>query len=232
MLRALSVTAPVIGSIMIVVLLVEPPALRPAERVPALRVLTTRTGGLDLELAGAAIARGRAGAPEPYVLRRVSPGGARVFSGEPAGVVYTPFQRIAWAAHVREAAGRPLTVDEVPAWLAAPVVYVALRAPPVSGDAGPGPLSVVVVAAGTPTCCRDPQPALVRPVWVTDDPAAIARFGAPVPFRDLGVIAAYPLAALRGGLDVVVFRRVDGPDGPASIEMRGRLEPAEVDAWR
>ena len=48
MLRALSVTAPVVGSVMIVVLLVEPPALRPAERLPTLRMLTARAGeGLD-----------------------------------------------------------------------------------------------------------------------------------------------------------------------------------------
>ena len=48
MLRALSVTAPVVGSVMIVVLLVEPPALRPAERLPTLRMLTVRAGeGLD-----------------------------------------------------------------------------------------------------------------------------------------------------------------------------------------
>ena len=44
MLRALSVTAPVVASVMIVVLLVEPPALRPAERLPTLRMLTE---GLD-----------------------------------------------------------------------------------------------------------------------------------------------------------------------------------------
>ena len=48
MLRALSVTAPVVASVMIVVLLVEPPALRPAERLPTLRMLTVRAGeGLD-----------------------------------------------------------------------------------------------------------------------------------------------------------------------------------------
>lgn len=44
MLRALSVTAPVVASVMIVVLLIEPPALRPAERLPTLRMLTVRGG--------------------------------------------------------------------------------------------------------------------------------------------------------------------------------------------
>ena len=232
MLRALSVTAPVVASVMIVVLLVEPPALRPAERLPALRVFTARTDGLDQKLAPAAIIRGRAGEPEPYVLRRVPPAGALVSALEPAGVVYTPFLRIAWAAHARQLSGRPLTVDEVPAWLAAPVFYVALRAPPVARAGDLGAPSVAVVPAGTATCCREPQPTLVRPLWVTDDPAAIARFGAAIPFSDLGVIAAFPIEALRGGLDVVAFHRVDGPDGPASVEMRGRIEPGDVETWR
>ena len=48
MLRTLSVTAPVVASVMLVVLLVEPPALRPAERLPTLHMLTVRSGeGLD-----------------------------------------------------------------------------------------------------------------------------------------------------------------------------------------
>ena len=55
MLRAFSVTAPVVASVMIVVLLVEPPALRPAERLPTLRMLTIRAGeGLDQKRAQAA----------------------------------------------------------------------------------------------------------------------------------------------------------------------------------
>jgi len=54
MLRALSVTAPVVASVMIVVLLVEPPAFRPAERLPTLRMLTEgldqkRVQAVDLE---------------------------------------------------------------------------------------------------------------------------------------------------------------------------------------
>ena len=232
MLRALSVTAPVVASVMIVVLLVEPPALRPAERLPALRVLTARWPGLDRQLAQAAIARGREGEPEPYVLGRVPPAGDQGSAIDPAGVVYTPFLRIAWAAHARQSSGLAWTVDEVPAWLAAPVFYVALRAPPVARAGGLGVPSVAVVPAGTATCCREPQPTLVRPLWLTDDPAAIARFGAAVPFSDLGVIAAYPIEALRGGLDIVAFHRVDGPDGPASVEMRGRFEPGDVETWR
>ena len=72
MLRALSVTAPVVAAIMIVVLPVEPPALRPAERLPTLRMLTARArDGLDQRQVQDAIARGREGEPGSYVLHRV-----------------------------------------------------------------------------------------------------------------------------------------------------------------
>ena len=232
MLRALSVVAPVVAAGMIVVLLVEPPALVPTERLPSLRVLLTRTdGGLHRTQIQAAIALGREGEPGSYVLHRVQSARGQSSAIEPAGVVYTPFLRVAWAAHARQPSGRPLTVDEVPAAMAAPVLYVALRTPPLAGT-GLGVPSVAVVSADTATCCLDPQPTLVRPLWVSDDPAVTARFGAAVPFTDLWVIAAFPLEVLRSGLDFVAFYRVDGLDGPSSVEMRGRIEPSDIEDWR
>ena len=233
MLRALRVTAPAVAVAMVVVLLVEPPALRPAERLPTLRVLMAGTdGGLDRNTVQAAVAWGQERQPSSYVLRRVPSAGDQAPASEPAGVVYTPFLRIAWAAHARQPTGRPLTVDEVPAWMAAPVLYVVLRAPPVARAGDLGTPSVAVVPADTATCCFEPQPTLVRPLWMADDPAVTARFGATVPFNDLGIIAAYPIEVLRGGLDFVAFYRVDGPNGPSSVEMRGRLEPRDLEGWR
>ena len=233
MLRALSVTGPVVASVMIVVLFVEPPALRPAERLPALRVLMARRGGgLDRSEVQAAITWGRESQPGSYVLHRVPSASDQVPAIEAAGVVYTPFLRIAWAAHARQRSGRPLTVAEVPAWLAAPVVYVVLRTPSVARAVELGAPAVVVVPADTATCCLESQPTLVRPLWMTDDPAVTARFGAQVPFNDLGVITAFPIEVLRGGLDFVAYYRVDGPDGPSSVEMRGRLEARDLEKWR
>ena len=233
MLRALSVAAPVVASIMIVVLLVEPPALRPAERLPMLRVFTDRArAGLDRTQIQAAIAWGQAGAPGPYLLHRVRSADTPRPEAEPAGVVYTPFLRIAWAAHARQASGVPLAVDEVPAWMAAPVFYVALRAPSAVQVGALGPPSIVVVPPDTATCCLESQPTVARPVWISDDSAVTARFGATLPFSDLGVIAAYPIAVLRAGLDFVAFRRIDGSDGPSSVEMRGRPLPSDLAEWR
>ena len=233
MLRTLRVTAPVVAAAMVVVLLVEPPALRPAERLPTLRVLMAGTGGgLDRNTVQAAVAWGQESEPESYVLHRVRSASDQAPTREPAGVVYTPFLRIAWAAYARQRSGRPLTVDEVPAWMAAPVLYVVLRAPPVARAGDLGTPSVAVVPAATATCCLEPQPTVIRPLWMTDDPAVTARFGATVPFGDLGVIAAYPIEVLRSGLDFVAFYRVDGPNGPSSVEMRGRLDPSDLEDWR
>ena len=233
MLRALRVTAPVVAAAMIIVLLVEPPALRPAERLPTLRVLMAGTGGgLDRDMVQGAIAWGQESAPKSYVLHRVPTAGDRAPTSEPAGVVYTPFLRIAWAAHARQLSGRPLTVDEVPAWMAAPVLYVVLRAPPVARAGALETPSIAVVPADTATCCLEPQPTLIRPLWMTDDPTVTLRFGATIPFSDLGVVAAYPLEVLRDDLDFVAFYRVDGPTGPSSVEMRGRLDPTDLEDWR
>ena len=232
MLRTLSLTAPVVAAFMIVVLLVEPPALRPTERLPTLRMLTARAGrGLDRAQMQAAIAWGREGEPGSYVLGRVPSVGDRTRSLEPAGVVFTPFLRVAWAAHVRQTAGRPLRVDEVPPWMAAPIVYLVLRAPPAARADATGMPAIAVVPPDTGTCCLDPQPTLMRPLWMTDDPGVLARFGAAVPFSDLGIIAAFPVEVLRGDVEVAAFYRVDGPDGPSSVEMRGRF-PSELAAWR
>ncbi|MEE2612613.1 MAG: hypothetical protein VX975_02185 [Acidobacteriota bacterium] len=233
MLRTLSLAAPVVAAIMIVVLIVEPPALRPAERLPTLRMLTARAAeGLDQRQVQDAIARGREGAPGSYVLHRVLPTGDQPPAVEPAGVVYTPFLRVAWAAHARQSSGRPLTPDEVPAWMAAPVFYVVLRTPSVALAAELGTPALAVVPADTATCCLEPQPTLVRSLWMSDDPTVTTRFGATTPFSDLGVIAAYPVELLRSDLDFVAFYRVNGPDGPSSVEMRGRLEPSDLETWR
>ncbi len=233
MLRTLSVMAPVVAAFMIVVLLVEPPALRPAERLPTLRMLTARAGvGLDQTQIQDAITRGREGEPGAYLLHRVLAAGTQSLASEPAGVVYTPFHRVAWAAHARQSSGRPLTLDEVPAWMAAPVFYVVLRTPAVAPATTVKTPALAVVPADIATCCLEPQPTLVQPLWMTADPAVTTRFGAPLPFSDLGVIAAYPIEVLRPGLDFVAFYRVDGPAGPSSVEMRGRLDPSDLEGWR
>ncbi|HIE91829.1 MAG TPA: hypothetical protein EYQ83_02755 [Acidobacteria bacterium] len=229
MLRSLTATAPVIAALMIVVLLFEPPALRPSERIPTLRVLTGLTGShlaLTSSEIESALTLGRQGQPPTYPLTQVGGRSGR----RPAGVVYTPFLRVAWASYASAAAGRPLRANEVPGWMRAAVVYVAMRRPVDTGASAP--LFLSAVPANTPTCCRQPQPTLARPLWVTDDVTALTRFGAPVPFDDLAVIAAYPPTILHPETDIVAFRRVHEGSGEKSLEMRGRLDPDVAADWR
>lgn len=231
MLRTLTTTAPMIAALMIVVLLFEPPALHPSDRIPTLRVLTGLTGGhlaLTSSQIEAALTLGRQGEPPTYALTQVE--GAGQPGSRPAGVVYTPFLRVAWASYAREATGRPLRANEVPGWMRAAVVYVAMRAP--VETASGAPLFLSAVPADTPTCCRQPQPTLVKPLWMTDDVTALTRFGAHVPFGDLAIIAAYPPTILQPGIDIVTFRRVDAITGEKSLEMRGRLDPDVAIDWR
>ena len=111
--------------------------------------------------------------------------------------------------------------------MAAPVVYVALRSPGRSSE----PPSLAVIPAGFPTCCRRPQPTLAKPIWVSTRSEPLERFGAPAPFPDLGIVAAYPMAILEDGVDVVAFLRTNGTTGQESIEMRGRLRQADLVDW-
>lgn len=231
----MTVAAPAIAATMVVVLVFEPPALRPAERIPTLRVLTGLVDGhraLDADDIADALALGRQGAPTTYALARVTIPRLSSPAEQLGAVLYTPFLRVAWAAHASKAAGRALSVDGVPSWMAAPVAYVAIRAPRVASDDIVGPLSIALVPAETATCCRSPQPVHTSALWMTSDVAALARFGAPAPFEDIGLIAAYPVDALQPGLDLVAFRRVDRPPGPTSVEVRVRLDADLLDAWR
>ena len=231
MLRSLFAFAPLIAAAMVVVLLIDPPALTPAERIPTLHVLNRGNRSPATQDLHRAIALGEKGRPPLSVIPRVHTTTEAQPSREAAGVLYTPFHRVAWVAYRRQLVNRPLTPAEVPLWLSAPVVYVALRYPP-------GALTIptlALVPAGSSTCCTHPQPTLLRPIWVTAEIEPIRRFGAPVPFPDLGLVAAYPQDLLENvidgfvDIDVVAFYRHEGIDGPTSTEMRGRIRRTDLE---
>ena len=232
MLRAIAPLAPLVAALMVVVLLFEPPALRPAERIPTLRALMARpTAGLNRDEVQNAIRAGYAAQPATYRLRRVT-STASAGSTELAGTVYTPFLRIAWASHAAAQSGQRLTATDIPDWLSTPVIYVALRSPVDTLARSFERPAVTILPAGEPTCCDEPQPTLVRPIWVADDATPIARFGAEVPFEDLGLVVGLPARALHAGIDIVAFYRLAGPDGRRSIEMRGRITADDLLAWK
>jgi len=222
-LRAIRVTGPVVAALMVVVLLFEPPALRPSDRIPTLHVFRSRpASALDRDAIEAAIAEGRRGQPTAYLLRRVLPGGGSA-TGEAAGTVYTPSLRVAWAAHAAQRAGWVLEPEDVPTWMTAPLLYVALRAPLEPGDELP---RLAVVPTDATISCRVAHPTVVRPLW-RSAAGAITRFGAPPPFPDLGLVAAFPLEVVDEDVDFVAYRCVETAEGMTAVEMRGRATQAE-----
>ena len=231
MLRAIAPLTPLVAALMVVVLLFEPPALRPAERIPTLRALIARpAAGLNLDELQKAIGEGYAARPTTYRLGRVTSTASDV-STELAGTVYTPFLRIAWASHTAAQSGQRLTATDLPGWLSTPVVYIALRSPADTLARTFGRPAITILHAGEPTCCDAPQPTLVHPVWIADDATPIVRFGAEVPFEDLGLVIGLPASALQAGVDIVAFYRLAGPDGRRSVEMRGRITADDLLAW-
>jgi len=91
----MTVAAPAIAAFMVVVLLFEPPALHPSERIPTLRVLTGLVDSrraLDADEIADALALGRRGEPPTYALARVTGPGVSDPGNQPGGVlVLAPF---------------------------------------------------------------------------------------------------------------------------------------------
>jgi len=206
---------------MVVVLLLEPPALRPADRIPTLHVFTSRAPR-GLSAAEVADALSVTGPVPPVPLEAVGPNEYRV------GTIYTPFVRVATAGLAARRGGRTLSATEVPEWMRAPVVYVAFR--PLPG-VDPSTLEVAVVPEGAPTCCRTPQPTLVRPLWVGGEDT-LQAFGAEPSATATGLVAAFPLQVLDESVDFVAFYRVDNDGPPRSIEARGRVPEELRSDWR
>ena len=175
-----------------------------------------------------AIALGQEGNPKPY---------QATYSGAyTAGVVYTPFIRIAVAARLARQAGRHFGIDDVQPWMASPEVWVALRWFP--RDA-PG-YSADLVAQATaehqhpvvqmvPKGFGPKDVDAVDPLW-TKGPDALAALGPP-PFDDIVAVAAFPREALEPGRDIIVYYTVSSSTGRKYPGRAIRLE-TDVSAWK
>jgi hypothetical protein len=242
MIRLFARASPVIAALLLVVVLVEPPAIRPSDRVPTLRVLMapwpppTRSA-LTIEEVRAAIEWGTTAEPRPYLLHALGPpgpDGVRATGGY-AGAVYTPFVRVAFAARAARRQGRAIGVHDIPAWLTAPVADIALgfgSAPP-GRETLPKEATVAVVPRSMAVSCREPPSTLFDPVSLTHDGSLLERFGAEVPVENLAWVATYPLEALRTDLAFVACRWVDlGAAGWTTQESRGGIAPKDLKYWR
>jgi class 3 adenylate cyclase len=165
----------------------------------------------------------------PYELRE---NGVRV-----NGAIYTPFIRQAMAVRVKDRRGRTLGRSDP---LTDAAVYIVFRWSQADQDrarqlSGDDPLQLRVGIM--PDVFPPVKPGLIEPLWTTQDLTVLEDFGAPVPFPDAAIIAAFPRQALTPGAFVMAYVRHQDLEGRLQIgphsSVRGAsITTADLTAWK
>lgn len=176
-----------------------------------------------------AIAFGETSEPEPYLLY---PGpGPDV---DPTMAVYTPFIRVALAAHVARQRGEHLEVSTLPRWVVERDIHVVIR--PADRSAAMARLLFPddPPLAQTPLTQiglqrRDSKLPLqsIPPRWTTTDLSYLAALGGR-PFPDAVAAAAFDPDFMVTGLDVYAWWRKQNQFFPSL----GMVDPDETKHWR
>ncbi len=193
-----------------------------------------------------AIELGLTGDPTPYLLHHV---GRRPESGVDSmivGAIYTPFLRIALAAKAARDRREDFTPADVKtAWIE-PVVYVAFRwyccvdldhgHDLASWDPSKPPVDYKIAVPGDRvTRGRTGLSVTTSPLWISHDLSLLASFGGAPPYRDVVLVAAYPMSALATSPDFVIYRELPSVIDPswknASLIV-GRVTPDDLARWR
>ena len=202
---------------------------------------TLQNGGIQAQLSEADIADairfGTGGRPEPYVIRHVAPNNVPNTQAKIVASVYTPYVRVALAARAAADSGSPFVVSAVSHELTQPIAYVVYRwsccDEGVSDVTKQAPMRVAAPGTGRfLDRYRLPEPLAVR----FDVSSVLGSLGLGVAPPDSVAIVAYPLEAIRPGVEFVIYRDLD-PDSvpawvPASKIRIGRIRPEEVKHWR
>jgi hypothetical protein len=188
-----------------------------------------------------AIAWGTQGNPAPYLLHyRGRPGRVNVVI---VGAVYTPFLRVALAAKFAREAGRSFTHNDVSPNLIEPLAYVALRwyccdpdrADPANFDPWT-PFDYQIAVPGDRVLRLMPgHHVTASPMWITRDVSLLESFGGKLPYRDVVLVAAYPMSVLSTMCDFVIYRELHSQADPGDVttELRiGRVTPEDLTRWR
>jgi len=194
----------------------------------------------------AAIAWGNSGEPAPYPLHHRSYDPAKENSVI-VGVVYTPFVRVALAAKQAHDAFRDFGEEDVTPSIVEPLAYVALRWYCCDPDHGQDlehfhpftPFDYKIAFASddpfTESYLRLDGLRLLPPVWVKRAASMRSRLGGSLPYDDIVLVAAYPMADISAGTDFVIYRDDLTPSasGFAAREIRdGRVTAADLATWR
>jgi hypothetical protein len=132
-----------------------------------------------------------------------------------------------------------------PAWIE-PVVYVAFRwycgLDPYHGntvatwDPSTPPVDYKIAVPGDRVLRGDSVIGVIAsPLWVRHDMSLLASFGGDPPFKDVVLIAAYPLSALSSSPDFVIYLEWPSarfPTGKDAGMIVGRVTPDDLTRWR
>jgi len=196
------------------------------------------TGTLTSKQIDEAIEWGMNGDPAPYLLHHAGPPG-RV-NPVIVGAVYTPFLRVALAAKMARQAGRTFAQTDVSPSLIEPVAYVALRWYCCGSDRNdPAPLTPFdykIAAPGDRVLqANSGLRVTTSPVWIRHDVSLLASFGGDLPYRDVVLVAAYPMSILSTACDFVIYRELPSrtvPEGKDTELRIGRVTPEDLTRWR
>jgi hypothetical protein len=172
------------------------------------------------------VKRGEQRRPEPYWLYpRPGPRTATV-------AVYTPFIRVALAAHTAIQRGHRLSMSTLPPWIVESDVQVVVRPQnttfaaqlsPEDLSLTKTPMTQIVLAPRG----RGPYPDGIPPKWMTTDLSYLDAVGGP-PFTDAVAAAAFDPALMMRNVDVYGYWRKENHFIPS----HGFLDPNEVRNWR
>jgi len=213
---------------------------RTASAMLTLVLAMASTGGIEAQsraLSRAeiqeAIDFGLSGDPQPYLLRHVRDrnGGT---NDVVVAAVFTPFLRVAFAARSAHEKGRLFAPDDVPGWLVAPEILLAVRwymGAQCEFDAAMTEPLVTAVPRGTQSI-----PARVvsgwRPLRVYPGASVLRRYGIHLAFTDVAVVVSYPIEFIRDDVDFLIFKHGLREGRTGGCFGRGRIPTAELESWR
>ncbi len=221
-------------------------ALTLLSAVPLLAQPSATLSAGDIE---EAIQWGITGGAHPYLVHtpptRVAAGQPpRVASGVMA-VVYTPLVRVALTAKAAHAAGRNFTSSDVPRQLLEPIVWVAFRwYCCVDAEHGrdlaswnpfvlPADYKIAVLPDEddvSPLRLAHANP----PLWIRQGPAILEPFGG-LPYRDLVLVAGYPMSVLTNRAAFVIYREYPSKRVPGGKDIGlipGQMNAEDFARWR
>jgi hypothetical protein len=184
---------------------------------------------LEDRLVQASIEEGTTGAVSPYRLRAEigQPSSQRV-------AIYTPYVRVALAAAQAAREQRPLHVDDLPAWVTEPVVYVVFRAPCANppceyeGLRLDPALPPAAVRVGPLLSTDNAAESTVDAIKVVHDLSFLNAIGGP-PFENAVVMAVFRSEDLR--LRTSVYARWD-VSATVRAYSGGQIRQDDVRTWK